>query len=258
MKVLFVGNSHTYFNDMPQTFADMCLKGAGEKTDVVMLAYSWKDLEWHMSTEYFTVRFNIMYGGYDYCVIQQAAHPFPGEETTLNNAQRIAELCRAAGTVPIVIETWAEKAYPEHQELLSRANRDIASKIGALLAPVGTIFEKLRGERSDIELFWKDGEHAGTYGDLVIASTLYKLIGEREGWRSAGADGEGSCGCGLKAGAFDNSARDFVSDLKLDFHHPCVLEDRSKIEVELDQDKTAAVFAAVDEVMDQFCEKDTK
>ena len=34
MKVLFVGNSHTYFNDMPQTFADMCLKGAGEKTDV--------------------------------------------------------------------------------------------------------------------------------------------------------------------------------------------------------------------------------
>lgn len=247
MKVLFIGNSHTYFNDMPQTFADMCLKGAGEKTDVVMLAYSWKDLEWHMSTEYFTVRFNIMYGGYDYCVIQQAAHPFPGEETTMKNTQRIAELCRAAGTVPVVIETWAEKAYPEHQQLLSRANREIASQAGALLAPVGTIFEKLRFERPDIDLFWKDGEHASPYGDLVIASCLYRLIGGREGWMSESADGAN----GLKAAVFDNSARDFVSDLKLDFHHPRVLENRTEIEVMLDPQKTEAVFAAADEVMDQ-------
>ena len=242
MKVLFIGNSHTYFNDMPQTFADMCEKGAGVKTEVVMLAYSWKDLEWHMTTEYFTARFNILYGGYDYCVIQQGAHPFPGEETTFRNVQRIADLCRSAGTVPIVIETWAEKAYPEHQELLSTANRKVAENTGAMIAPVGTVFEKLRAVRPDIDLFWRDGEHAGPYGDLVIASVLYKVIGAGEGW--------GPVAGGVpEAGVLDNFARDFAADIRIDFHHPCVLENKDEIEVRLDPEKTAAVFAVVDSVV---------
>ena len=30
MKVLFLGNSHTYFNDMPQIFANLC-KARGKK-----------------------------------------------------------------------------------------------------------------------------------------------------------------------------------------------------------------------------------
>ena len=40
MKVLFVGNSHTYFNDMPRLFARMCAALTGEKPEVQMLAYS--------------------------------------------------------------------------------------------------------------------------------------------------------------------------------------------------------------------------
>jgi hypothetical protein len=215
MKVLFIGNSHTYFNDMPQTFADMC-REAGIDTDVTMLAYSWKDLEWHAAAEYFTVRFNILYGGYDYCVVQQAAHPFPGDETTLVNMQRIADLCEAAGTKPILIETWAERDHPEHQENLSHANRIIAEKTGSILAPVGTVWEKIRNDHPEIELFWRDGEHAGPYGDLIIAGILYRITTDKK----------------MEQISF---ARDFAGDIKIDFHHPRVLEDKKKIVAEPDK-----------------------
>ena len=58
MKVLFIGNSHTYFNDMPELFARFVECTTGEHPDVTMLAYSCRDLEWHRK-EYFTLRFNL-------------------------------------------------------------------------------------------------------------------------------------------------------------------------------------------------------
>ena len=82
MRVLFVGNSHTYMNDMPALFADVMEKTTGEKTEVSMLAYSGRQLEWHRA-EYFSLRFALLYGNYDYCVFQQAAHPFPDIDSTL-------------------------------------------------------------------------------------------------------------------------------------------------------------------------------
>ena len=69
LRVLFVGNSHSYFNDMPELFARFTERTTGVRPSVTMLAYSARDLTWHR-TEYFSLRFNLMYGGYDFCVIQ--------------------------------------------------------------------------------------------------------------------------------------------------------------------------------------------
>ena len=47
MKLLFVGNSHTYFNDMPELVARFVECTTGEHPAVTMLAYSCRDLAWH-------------------------------------------------------------------------------------------------------------------------------------------------------------------------------------------------------------------
>lgn len=250
IKVLFIGNSHTYFNDMPQSFADMCQAG-GVETDVVMLAYSWKDLEWHMSKEYFTARFNILYGGYDYCVVQQGAHPFPGEETTMANAARIAELCRKAGTKVLLIETWAEKKYPQHQELLSEANRKVADSIGAQLVPVGSVWQQLLTECPEIDLFWKDGEHASPYGDYVISALLSRMIlTDLSGGDQSRAGDVSEMNLEDSAGGvsfkdpleeFDGAGKDFAGDLEIDFYSPRVLENVSEISMQLDADKITKI-----------------
>lgn len=74
MKILFIGNSHTYMNDMPELTREMIENATGESCEVFMLAYSGRSLKWHMGEEYFSERFNILHGRYDYCIIQEQAH----------------------------------------------------------------------------------------------------------------------------------------------------------------------------------------
>ena len=175
MRVLFIGNSHTYFHDMPHTFARMCEQLTGQTPEVTMLAYSERSLAWHRE-EYFYLRFALLYGHYDYCVLQQQAHPFPDEELTRSSVLRILSLCESAGTKPVLMMTWAEQAFPEHFLPMQRCYTALAAETGAILAPVGELFDLIRQTHPEMELYWHDGEHASIYGDYLIAATLAALL----------------------------------------------------------------------------------
>ena len=178
-KILFIGNSHTYMNDMPELARQMMENAAGESCEVFLLAYSGRPLKWHMEEEYFAVRFNLLHGGYDYCVIQEQAHSMPPEEDTVRCAERIIELCRNAGTIPVIVETWAEKIKPENQAPMNRRYRKIASEQNVLMAPVGEVWERVLPvlkEKADADLFFRDGEHASAVGDYLAAMVIVKTI----------------------------------------------------------------------------------
>ena len=178
-KVLFIGNSHTYMNDMPELTRRMIEDTTGESCEVFMIAYSARPLKWHLEEEYFAVRFNILHGGYDYCVIQEQAHPMPPEKDTIRCMDRIIKLCKEAGTTPIVFETWAEKAKPENQAEMNRRYRAIAEQQGVLLAPIGEVWERVLNMLSDIpeaDLYYRDGAHASAVGDYLVATVLTKVI----------------------------------------------------------------------------------
>ncbi len=181
-KVLFIGNSHTYMNDMPELTRRMIEDTTGESCEVFMLAYSARPLKWHLEEEYFAVRFNILHGGYDYCVIQEQAHPMPPEKDTIRCMDRIIKLCKEAGTTPILFETWAEKAKPENQAEMNRRYRAIAEQQGVLLAPIGEVWERASQELSEspyadrYDLYYRDGAHASAVGDYLVATVLTKVI----------------------------------------------------------------------------------
>jgi hypothetical protein len=175
LKVLFIGNSHTYFNDMPHLFAGMCETLTGERTEVTMLAFSNRTLKWHCD-EYFSVRFALLYGGYDYCVIQQFGHPLPPVEETEPPLGELVRLCERVGTKPVLYMTWARKSEPEKAAEISTVYRALAEKYHTLLAPMAELFETVRTAHPEIELFWFDGSHASPYGDYLIAATLAAVV----------------------------------------------------------------------------------
>ncbi len=227
MKVLFIGNSHTFFNDMPELFARFTEETTGEKADVTMLAYGGRDYMWHRK-EYFSLRFNLMYGGYDYCILQQAAHPYPDIEETLQVGKDIIDLCHRCGVKPVVYMTWAEKRFPENQQKMIDTCTKLAEETGALLAPIGKVWQKVQNENEDIELYFSDGEHAGPYGDFLIAAVLCKLL--------TGNVSENVSGKGL----------DFFNGMSgLDMKLPVVQEDMSLVKTELDKDRTDRILKAV-------------
>lgn len=230
MKVLFIGNSHTYFNDMPYLFSLLCAVAGGTAAEAVMLAHPYRDLDWH-ARQYYEIRFNLLYGGYDYCVIQQAAHPFPGLEATEESGKRLIALCRKCGVTPVFTVTWAEKRFPEKQQEINMAYEKFAGDTGVLLSPVGRVWEKVRGGRSDIELYWNDGEHASVYGDYLAACCHYAAL------------------TGGRASRLPCVGIDFFSGIENASADGGAAEDKAALMTELDADKCAAIQSAVDEVM---------
>ena len=225
MKTLFLGNSHTYMNDMPALFSHIYEKTTGRPAEAVMLAYSGRDLEWHMN-EYLSLRYNLLYGGYDYCVIQQAAHPFPPKETTMTYGTQIIDLCHRAHAVPVLSMTWAEKAHPENQQKMIDTYTELAEQTGALLAPAGKLWQYIRSAYPDIELYYKDGEHASPYGDLLIAMTLvHSLSG--------------------KTPALPDFILDYQVEFPEDGRFPHALEDVMSVRIPYDRQKAQILQEAV-------------
>ena len=226
MKVLFLGNSHTFFNDMPELFAQFVEKTTGEKPHVTMLAYSGRELAWHRK-EYFALRFNLMHGGYDYCIIQQAAHPYPPIASTLEIGADIIGLCHRCGVKPVVYMTWAERRFPENQQKMIDTCKKLASDNRALLAPIGEVWQQVQNQWVDIDLYYKDGEHAGPYGDFLIAAVLCRLL--------AGDLSPEVSGMGF----------DFLQDGPIDMERPLVIEDKAVLSVQLDKNKTDRILSVV-------------
>ena len=50
MRILFIGNSHTYFNDMPHLCAEL-LRAAGKDVEVTMLTRGGETLHGHILSE---------------------------------------------------------------------------------------------------------------------------------------------------------------------------------------------------------------
>lgn len=230
MKVLFLGNSHTYFHDMPALFARFVAISTGREPQVTMLAYSKRNLAWHRS-EYFSLRFNLMYGGYDYCVIQQAAHPYPPVEATMRDGTAIVEMCRRCGVTPVLFMTWAEKRFPEHQQIMIDTCAALARDTGALPAPIGKIWQEVL-RRGDIDLYYSDGEHAGTYGDFLIAACLCALL------------------TGKLSPEISGLGFNFLDPDPIDFSSPHAQEERERIPCSLDREKCDHILSVIRRELD--------
>lgn len=173
LSILFIGNSHTYFNDMP-LMVKRRADNAGFSCRVTMLAHP----GWYLSrhAEEPDVRFNILYGKYDYVVLQEHAHPFGPEEEFLNAAAALNKMIREAGSTPVIYECWAEKDKPENQERMNKAHKQAADETGALLAPVGEYWWGYMENRPDPEMYADDGQHASPAGSDFAAKYIWETI----------------------------------------------------------------------------------
>ena len=117
MKILFIGNSHTFVHYVPARVAHFCLSH-GKPVETTMLTHPGMGLDWHL--EQSQTYYNLLYGRYDAVVLQHNAHPFPGRESLLTAGQRIISLLPEE-TKPYLYMTWTEKNNPQGQETMSAA-----------------------------------------------------------------------------------------------------------------------------------------
>ena len=178
MKVLFIGNSHTYFNDMPHLFAEICRENQAE-VEVAMLAHGGRGWDFHIEEP--EVRFNILYGNYDAVVLQHTAHPMGDLDVMARCGRKLIGWVREAGARPILYMTWTAKEDGEAaQDAMSQAYLSLQRETGCEVAPVGQNWWKYHRAHPEVELYAADGQHASEAGSRLAAATIAEVyLGKR-------------------------------------------------------------------------------
>jgi hypothetical protein len=176
LKVLFVGNSFTYFYNLPQVVSAMA-KTQGVVIETSQSTVGGSRLDQHWKEEKGTrTRKLIDSTHWDYVVFNN--HSL----ATVNNpdeffeySTKFANLVREKGGEPIFMMTWAYKSNPLMQPTITQAYEKLAKETKTDLVPCGLIFEKARFKRPDIDLFFDD-KHPSSNGTYLLGLAFYKYF----------------------------------------------------------------------------------
>jgi hypothetical protein len=185
-RVLFVGNSYTFYNDMPVMVSRLAESvDVDLEVDTVTEGGAW--LRDHRQNGVASDK--ITSGEFDYAVIQeQSAVPSDIElarEVMFPAASAFANDALAADATLVLFETWGYLSgfadtghdnYNSMQNAINATYHELADLVGQPLAPAGEAWQEALNAGSGIRLHQQDRSHPTTEGSylaaLVIASTI--------------------------------------------------------------------------------------
>ena len=177
IKILFIGNSHTYYNDMALITKDI-FAAAGIEAEVTMLTQGGKCLDWHVEQK--QTRFNILYGGYDYIILQSKATGFDPELYLESGKKIYDEWISKTNAKPITYMVWSNKGKKkQEQPALTKANVELAKYMNGRVAPAGEVWQTVLRRRPAPELYREDGNHATPTGSYLAAASIFYAVTER-------------------------------------------------------------------------------
>ncbi|MCI8622777.1 MAG: hypothetical protein HFG26_03855 [Provencibacterium sp.] len=172
MKILFIGNSHTFVHYVPLRVSEF-LKRHGHAAEAVMLTHPGTGLDWHLRQS--QTYFNLMCGSYNAVVLQHNAHPFPGRDSLLEAGKTLAEIVPEETKIYLYM-TWSEKNNPSGQTVMSEAYESLARETGAEVCPVGRIWWQVAAAHPEEELYLVDGEHGSVLGSSLAAAVIGRTL----------------------------------------------------------------------------------
>jgi hypothetical protein len=176
-RVLFVGNSYTYYWNLPQQVAAMAaaqgtpLAARQSVSGGVSLGLHWEGKRGLKTKDL------IASGAFDAIVLQDhSLRPALEADSTLLYGRLLAELAQAYNARVYVYLTWARRENPLLQELLDEGCRRFAATIGATIVPVGPAWQLALQHRPDIRLHELDGSHPSPLGSYLSACVFYAVL----------------------------------------------------------------------------------
>jgi hypothetical protein len=171
LRVLFVGNSLTATNDLPQAFR--ALAEAGRRPiETQMVAPGGVSLEEHWRST--GARQALDEGRWDVVVLQQGPSTLPGSRAHLRTwTRRWADEARAHGARPALLGAWPEAARREALQGAIDSHAEAASASDATLLPVAAAWRAALRRDPAFELYGPDGFHPSQLGTRLAALVVY-------------------------------------------------------------------------------------
>lgn len=170
--VLVIGNSLSYFNEMPWLAEEMAKsKGASPPLNVEFSGRSGLSLEQQWKRGDALRR--IVAQRWDFVVLQaQSTEAVRAPDVFTDYARRFDAEIRKRGAKTVILETWAPRG--QSQKEFSARYAKVARELGALLLPVGTAWQSL--QKRGVVLFDGSGVHPNVRGSYLYASMLYAMV----------------------------------------------------------------------------------
>lgn len=196
-RVLFIGNSYTAVNNLPQLTADCALSIGFAGMPMEVASSTPGGTTFQMHTNNATTQSLINQGNWDYVVLQEqsqlpsfpdgqvAAECFPFA-TQLNNQILAVDSC----TETVFYMTWGRQngdasncaswppvcTYEGMDSLLNLRYRQMAIANNAILSPVGALWNYIRNTYPEINLYSADGSHPSLEGSYAAACSMIAVM----------------------------------------------------------------------------------
>ncbi len=192
--VLFIGNSYSYFNDMPRMTSKMA-SSAGDSLYVESHLVGGWSLKLHAGNN--TTKNKVKKGIWDFVVLQEYSRTPSYPQYLVDSLMKpyahfFDSLIQSENPCAqtMFYMTWGRKNgnsvdCPYFPEVCTYASMDsltklryeqVANENNALLAPVGAVWNYIRKNHPQIELYTSDGSHPSLAGSYAAACTFYTSI----------------------------------------------------------------------------------
>ncbi|MFN8347923.1 MAG: hypothetical protein U0X91_23160 [Spirosomataceae bacterium] len=178
IRVLYVGNSLTYTNDLPQLVQDI---GRSEQVPIryKSLLFPNYSLEDHWKEG--KVQQEIESGQYDFIVAQQGPSALPESQVLLlEYTKKIAELCQKHHTKLALYMVWPSLTRSFDLDNVIFSYTQAAVKTNSLLCPAGLAWKYAWQADPKIALYGNDGFHPATKGSLLAAMVVYASLFQKK------------------------------------------------------------------------------
>ena len=172
LHVLFLGNSLTAANDLPQLVAAIGARAGRVDIDYETVAPGGVNLEDHWN---FTGgREAVERGGWDVVVMQQGPSALPESQVNLSTwAGRFADEIRQRGGRPALFAVWPEVQRPYAFATVAASYRNAALASNSELYRAGTAWKAAWRRNPKLRLWGPDGFHPSPLGSYLAAAVVY-------------------------------------------------------------------------------------
>ena len=177
LRLLFVGNSYTYFENLPQIIS---LMSDSAKTKLVTKKSTAGGVNlrrhWYGGDGLETKEL-IKDGNFDIVVLQEHSMGAINEADSMRKYSKLfCDYIRKHKAKPYFYTTWAREKVPQYQEVISKVYADISAKNKAECVPVGQAWALAKKLRPNIKLFSPDGSHPSKSGAYLSACVFLGAV----------------------------------------------------------------------------------
>ncbi len=176
--VLFVGNSLTYFNNLPEIVRKVAAAD-GVKLTVESIAYPDYALLDHLAEG--KVQKKLESGKFDFLVVQQGpSSQVDGKEWLLKAGFILSPLCKRYGIELIFYMVWPAKSRMQDFPAVYRHYKLAADTTQSVFSPAGQAWLEAWRHSPDLALYGVDNFHPSYNGSLLAAMVVYGSIVQKQ------------------------------------------------------------------------------